>query len=141
VSVLPVSVTVTIEPLSCGACGVWFGLESSMYRSRRQDGQRFYCPRGCAISWSDFENARLKRELEEQKRFAKWADERAESARRERDHQKARAAVYRGHLTRVRRRIGNGVCPCCKRTFKQLAAHMERQHPEYGQPVEAAGAK
>lgn len=136
-SAQPVQVTVTIEPITCGSCGVWFGLESSMLRSRRQDGDWFWCPRGHQIHYSDFENARLKRELEEQKRYKKWADERAESAQRERDHQKARAAVYRGHLTRVRRRVGNGVCPCCQRTFKQLAAHMERQHPGYAQPVEA----
>ena len=41
------------------------------------------------------------------------------------------AAAYKGHLTRVKRRVGNGVCPCCNRTFKNLADHMTTKHPDY----------
>lgn len=28
-------------------------------------------------------------------------------------------------------RVGAGVCPCCKRTFQQLARHMKCKHPKY----------
>lgn len=31
----------------------------------------------------------------------------------------------------VARRIGNGVCPCCNRTFAQLARHMAHKHPDF----------
>jgi hypothetical protein len=27
--------------------------------------------------------------------------------------------------------VAAGVCPCCKRTVKQLAAHMKEKHPEF----------
>jgi hypothetical protein len=28
-------------------------------------------------------------------------------------------------------RIGNGVCPCCNRSFTNLRRHMTTKHPEY----------
>lgn len=27
-------------------------------------------------------------------------------------------------------RIGAGICPCCNRTFSQLARHMQSKHPD-----------
>lgn len=30
-------------------------------------------------------------------------------------------------------------CPCCKRTFKQLAAHMKNKHPEFAHGSSAEG--
>ena len=32
---------------------------------------------------------------------------------------------------RLAKRAAKGVCPCCKRSFVQLARHMAGQHPEY----------
>lgn len=29
------------------------------------------------------------------------------------------------------RRIAAGVCPCCRRSFTDLARHMSSQHPDY----------
>jgi hypothetical protein len=37
----------------------------------------------------------------------------------------------RGVITRVKNRIGHGVCPCCNRTFHNLANHMKSQHADY----------
>ena len=30
-------------------------------------------------------------------------------------------------------RVAASVCPCCKKTFKQLAAHMKNKHPNYAE--------
>jgi hypothetical protein len=27
--------------------------------------------------------------------------------------------------------VANGVCPCCNRTFQNLARHMAGKHPDY----------
>lgn len=137
-SALPVQITVTIEPITCGACGVWFGVEAGMLAGRRKDGESFWCPRGCKIKYGEFENARLKRQLEAKERVLQAQREDNARVRQQRDHYERSARTYRGHLTRVRKRVGNGVCPCCNRTFKQLAVHMERQHPAYRAPAEAA---
>lgn len=41
------------------------------------------------------------------------------------------AAADWAQLTKTRKRIANGVCPCCHRTFQNLARHMAGQHPAY----------
>lgn len=53
-------------------------------------------------------------------------------------HEERSHSTTRGHLTRERKkkeqletRAANGVCPCCHRTFKQLARHMKTKHPDF----------
>ena len=116
--------TVTIEHVSCGACGVVFGLEEDFYASRRRTGHDFYCPNGCKVSWSETTEDRLKRSLEDARRRAASAEGRAERIERSR-------RAYKGQLTKVKNRVSKGVCPCCNRTFQDLARHMETKHPDY----------
>jgi len=49
----------------------------------------------------------------------------------ERDQAEASARAQKGHATRLRKRAKAGVCPCCNRTFKQLARHMATKHPDF----------
>lgn len=37
----------------------------------------------------------------------------------------------KGVVTKFRRRVGNGVCPCCTRTFTNLSRHMTTNHPDF----------
>lgn len=112
-------------------CGVRHAVPTELYEMvERQhcDGREqtnIYCPLGHAWSFAgEGEAADLRRRLEsEQKRLKATRDLlRAE----ERSH-----TATRGHLTRQKKRVANGVCPCCNRTFKQLARHMKSKHPEF----------
>lgn len=49
----------------------------------------------------------------------------------QRDQAEASARAYKGAATRARKRAKAGTCPCCKRTFQQLARHMASQHPGF----------
>lgn len=58
------------------------------------------------------------------------------------DQERARASTLerrlsaaKGQATKLRKRAANGVCPCCNRTFVQLARHMATQHPDYAAPA------
>ena len=42
----------------------------------------------------------------------------------------ARRRAEKAAKTRLQKRVANGICPCCKRTFKDLARHMKNKHPE-----------
>ena len=55
---------------------------------------------------------------------------------RERGREEAEASLQatKGVVTRLKKRAIAGVCPCCNRTFQQLAAHMAHKHPDYKQP-------
>lgn len=63
---------------------------------------------------------------------------RRESARTE--HERRSAAAYKGHLTRMRNRVANGLCPQagCKRSFTQLHDHIRTCHPDL---VESLGVE
>lgn len=137
-SALPVQVAVTIVPIACGECGLHFGIDSTYLDRLKEKHETFYCPKGHS-RWfppGSSDNEKLQKQLEAKERAAELERQKFERERRLREHYKRSAQTYRGHLTRVRKRVGNGVCPCCGRTFKQLAEHMQSKHPEYGKPVE-----
>jgi hypothetical protein len=112
------------EAISCATCFVEFAIPESMERRRREDGKDFYCPNGhCNVFNSGKSKAdKLVEELScARQRLAQKTDELREEAERRR---KAETEVQS-----LKRRTAAGVCPCCSRTFKQLAAHMKSKHP------------
>jgi hypothetical protein len=40
-------------------------------------------------------------------------------------------------IKRIKKRAAAGTCPCCQRSFSNMATHMKRQHPDY---VKESGA-
>jgi hypothetical protein len=108
-------------------CGIALAIPANLYRNAHEDGRSVYCPLGHTFGWSETWKARYEREQANRKA----AEQRAQASREllraeERSHQ-----ATRGHLTRAKRRSAAGTCPCCQRTFQQLARHMRSQHPDY----------
>jgi hypothetical protein len=100
----------------CYQCGVLFAMteEHQRYFLDQRAKANFYCPNGhsqCYTGLSD------KEKLDQEK------------AR----HQEtlARLNVAEAERERLKQRIKRGVCPCCKRSFKALARHIETKHPDY----------
>lgn len=131
-----------LHTLSCGVegCGIAFAIPSDMHSSRSADGKYFYCPNGHRIHFSESDNARLTRELEQtKKQFEKkleWkqqevarADERAAAARRERDANEKRRRSQKAATTKLRKRACAGLCPLCAKSMPDLAAHVAEAHP------------
>lgn len=120
--VADITYTTTIVAMSCGACGIPFGLSNELYTRAMNHGASWYCP-GCGQSriFKTTENDRLKQELELEKRRRASAEYEAESTKR-------RLSAQRGLVTRMGNRAAAGVCLHCNRTFKQLAAHMKSKH-------------
>ena len=99
------------------------------YQQRCHDNGRevpnIYCPLGHGhVPAGDGKAARLKRQLEtsERRRRAEY-DLRVDTERR--------LSAQKAATTRAKHRHAAGVCPCCKRTFQQLARHMATKHPDY----------
>lgn len=108
----------------CAMCGVIFGLDETYDERRRKDGNRFYCPNGHNLSYGETEADRAKKEAERLRtRYLAEMDQRR-AAENE-------AAAAKANEIRLRWRVGNGVCPCCSRTFPGLAAHVAAKHPEF----------
>lgn len=112
----PQTELVTIQ---CGSCGVWHSLPKAMYDKCVEEGGYWHCPNGHSRGYKEGKHER-------------------EAVRRERDQLKQRLAQRDEELAKLRRaterqkkRIANGVCLDCNRTFSNLARHMKTKHAEH----------
>ncbi len=117
--------TVELVTENCCACGVLFAMDAEFRRQRQRDHRLLYCPAGHQQHYTGQPTEQQLRQRAE--RLEQQLASRDEDLRAER----VSHAATKGQLTRVRKRVGNGVCPCCNRTFQQLSRHMSTQHPEY----------
>lgn len=79
--------------------------------------------------------ARARTTTPERDRLAQRCAQKDDEILRQREIREAaerRASALKGVATRMRNRAAAGVCPCCNRTFSQLATHMKKQHPDFG---------
>ena len=116
---------ITLEVHHCGVCGVIFALDVNFADARRSDKQSWCCPNGHSFSWKG------RPEVEELRDQVAAAQRRVRATQDLLHHEERSHAATRGHLTRTKKRVAHGVCPCCNRTFAQLERHMASQHPEY----------
>lgn len=113
----------TLTLTSCAACAIQFAVPDQFDRQRRQTGDTFWCPNGHTLTYkSEIDKLRKRLEAEQARRV--HAEDQQQAAER-------RVAAARGQVTRLKNRIGNGVCPCCHRTFQQLSRHMATKHPGF----------
>jgi hypothetical protein len=117
----------------CCNCHIKFAMPADFQRRCRDAGRKatFYCPLGHAQHYTVSETQRLKDELARAERRQGWAETSAQAARDQAAAAERSARAYKGHMTRARKRIGNGVCPCCSRHFANVERHMRGQHPGY----------
>lgn len=119
-------------------CGIVFAVEDGFDSRRREDHRTFYCPNGHTLSYRGKTEEQKQRERAD--RLQKQVEQREADLRFEQrrlDNERRAHAATKGQLTKTRKRVANGVCPCCNRSFADLGRHMAHQHPEYaeGQPV------
>jgi hypothetical protein len=114
-------------------CGHTTALPQDTVTERRQDHRNMWCGtcghKNHFPQKSKIEKERAKTARAE--RLMKDREEERDSARDAASHADHRARGYKGHLTRQRKRSVAGACPCCNRTFQQLARHMKSKHPQY----------
>lgn len=123
--------TIRFEAIHCCKCGIAFAVPANI-RSRWLDsGQSFYCPNGHSQHYTVSNVQKLEKELAMERKRKEWAeqDAKASAARAKRAENSRRA--LKGVITKTKKRISAGTCPCCNRTFQQLARHMANQHPDY----------
>ena len=124
-----------LETAECCACGVVFAMPDYMMKARRNDGGAFFCPNGHSQHYTKSEVQRLREKLEDQTRAATKMAEKALAA--EEAEQRAVEAAQKAQrdIDRMKKRASSGVCPCCNRTFQQLARHMKMKHPDHDSAV------
>lgn len=121
----------TLVVVTCW-CGLRHAVPSELqdFQDRQFDNGEhqngIYCPLGHShIHAGDGEAARLAKQLEK-------ANASAARVGAMLDQEKASHRATKGQLTKARKRISNGVCPCCNRQFVNVERHMKTQHPDFG---------
>lgn len=116
-------------------CPVW--LPDALYETAQRSAKvTFYCGHGHSMCFAqgESEETKLRRE---RARLAQRIAERDDTIRMERglrENAERSAAAQKGLVTRIKNRVGHGVCPCCNRTFSDLARHMKSKHDGYTKP-------
>jgi len=125
----------------CWNCGVTIVMPEHMYNTRRNDHQSFYCVNGHSGAFKGKSEAERKLEAAEQslanqKARLEWAEAEAKRAKEAQAAAERKASAAKGEVTKIKNRVGNGVCPCCNRTFQNLMRHMKTKHPKFkdGEP-------
>lgn len=118
----------------CYRCKSEMWLPEALYVAcKRSSKHSFFCPYGHEQIFAEGETEAqiLRRERDRLKQDNARLQEQAESAAKA-----AKEALKAVKNLREQRRITRqkeiaGVCPCCHRTFRQMALHMKNKHPTF----------
>jgi hypothetical protein len=119
--------------LRCYRCKEQFALTDEVENMLRRNHQSFHCPWGhsqCFVE-GETEEQKLRRQVQRMKQNEAYLEDRRREAEARADKERHRANGYKGHATRISKRVKNGVCVCCNRTFADLARHMSTKHPTF----------
>lgn len=105
-------------------CSVEHAIPEELDRQARQSGHSIYCPLGHQWVMRNSENDNLRRERDRLKQ------ENARIAGVAFDAEVARSKAENA-LKRHKKRAAAGTCPCCNRTFSNMARHMKSEHPNF----------
>lgn len=123
-TVLEITLAVKLDVSTfCYQCDCLVPMSPVMLNNLRANHNAFYCINGHAQSFrGESEADRLRKKLHESDLLAtRRANALAAAV--------ASQATAEAALKKSSTRTKAGVCSCCNRTFKQLAAHMKNKHP------------
>lgn len=121
------NVLTTYVVIDCCQCGALFGIPNDVDDELLRTGRSFYCPNGHPQHYTESTETKLQAERDKNARITAQLDQ----MRADRDAMERSRNATKGQLTKVKKRVASGVCPCCNRTFADLAAHMANKHPKY----------
>lgn len=106
-------------------CGISFAVPAWWHKGKRETHAWFHCPNGHRQHFSaesDLEKMRRERDM------ARQEIARVEQAAAE---QRQRAERAEKEAKKLKKRASSGTCPCCQRSFSNMATHMRKQHPTF----------
>lgn len=118
-----------LEVTTCW-CGVPHAIPSDLMRQANQTGLAVFCPLGHKWVVGKTEAQELREKLEAAQRTVIRERNWRASAERDTEAERRSKAAVRGHLTRMRNKVTNGVCPVpsCRRHFDNVQAHLAGEH-------------
>jgi len=131
------AISYDVETVTCYKCGISFSVPQHWKASRHEDHSSFFCPNGHEQAFCESEKDRALREkateIEKLRKQLEWKESSLRSANQIAERAQRSAAALKGVIAKERKRVGNGVCPCCNRTFQyaRLTRHLATKHPSW----------
>ncbi len=125
--------TIKLEAITCGQCGMTFGVPDHWLKQRRDNGGGFHCPNGHERVFRESEVNRLRGEIRRIESRLALERSRLDQERKAREETERSLVATKGVVTKLKRRAAGGACPCCNRTFQNLQRHMKTKHPGFAQ--------
>jgi len=136
-----VILSVAYVQVDCATCGFTFAVPESLIERRRRDGLDFFCPAAAhRMNYGKTEADRLREQVAGLQRRVDAGQATLTAVRDQRDAAERARRAQVGVVTKLRKRVSNGICPCCRRTFADLARHIAGQHPDFAAEVPDAAA-
>lgn len=124
--------TEKLSTLRCASCHILFAVPDGFEEARRNDHKVFFCPVGHSnVFMGESEAEKFRRERDRLVQHIAQKDDEIVAERDRRETAERRMAAARGQVTKIKNRVGHGVCPCCNRTFENLHQHMNSKHPTF----------
>jgi hypothetical protein len=125
-NILAFQPSVQLVERTCGECGITFGVPKQFDEERRRNHSLgWFCPNGHnRVYLGKTEAEKLRDQLADKDRQLAYERERASTNFTARVKAEAEAR-------RIKKRVSGGACPCCKRSFTNVARHMKTKHPDF----------
>jgi hypothetical protein len=126
-------IKLTVE--TCWVCGTVFAMATPYANWARDNGKGFYCPKGDHLGYGEGTVQKLEKQLAKEKHLREQETARLRDAvthvQNERSCVEASLRSTKGVVTKLKKRVAAGVCPCCTRSFANLGRHMKSKHPDF----------
>lgn len=113
-----------LQTKTCPVCFIVYAAPALLFEKKMEKGGDWYCPNGHSLIFTETEVDKLKKKLAAEQ-------SRVEMYRRENQEKERSIRALKGKITKTKNRIAHGVCPCCNRSFQNVARHMKTKHPDY----------
>ncbi len=120
--------------IHCWKCKVSYFLPVHLFKSAKEsENIWFHCPYGHIAHYpaGETDEDKLRRERDIARQQVARAEEDAKTAWKTANEQAGIAKRALADKARLKKRAAAGTCPCCQRTFSNMATHLRHKHPEF----------
>lgn len=123
--------TDTLTVKHCPVCYIQYAAPEAMFKKMQSTGGTWFCPNGHNLVFSENTIEKLEKRLKDAAEQSEYYSKRISSLHNQLTDKNNAIRAEKAAKTRLKNRIKNGVCPCCNRSFHNVARHMETMHPDF----------
>lgn len=122
-------VITTFVIIHCYKCSIPFAVPNRYKEHLLQTRESFYCPNGHSQAYVQSTEDILKKKIANLETTIYDKNNTVQSLQKLYRNKTIENKRNKTMLKNTKLRVSNGVCPCCNRTFQNLAEHFKTEHP------------